>query len=76
MAEVATMDNTDLLRGSEQGDQACTDELTRRGNTVVDGKLEKTVLGSALYNEPNIKPDDRVTVTNGKITAVNGNPFP
>lgn len=52
-------------------------ELLARGNTVTaDFKVQRTVKGSALYNEPTIKPDDDVTVVNGKITEVNGQPYP
>ncbi len=69
-------DNRYLLIGAEQGDQLCEDELERRGNTIVDGKLQKTMKGSELYNQETIAADDVVTVTNGKITAVNGNPYP
>jgi hypothetical protein len=76
MAAVSDMDNSDLLAGSIDGDEECTAELTRRGNTVVDGQLQKTVKGSALINEPSIGADDVVTVTDGKITAVNGQPYP
>ena len=75
------MDNRDLLVPSEGGDAAATAELTKRGNTVVydaedNAKLAREVLGSTLYNQPNIAADDVVTVTNGKITAVNGVPYP
>ena len=76
MAAVSDMDNSDLLAGSIGGDEECTAKLTRRGNTVVDGQLQKTVAGSALINEPQIAADDVVTITDGKITAVNGNPYP
>jgi hypothetical protein len=75
------MDNRDLLVASVDGDEAATDELTKRGNTVVydaedTAQLAREVLGSTLYNQPNIAANDVVTVTNGKITAVNGIPFP
>lgn len=75
------MDNRDLLAASEAGDEAATAELTKRGNTVVydaedNALLERQVAGSTLYNQPNIAADDVVTVTNGKITAVNGVPYP
>ena len=81
MANYNEMDNRDLLVASVDGDDAATAELTKRGNTVVydvedNAQLAREVLGSTLYNQPNIAPNDVVTVTNGKITAVNGIPFP
>lgn len=81
MANYNEMDNRDLLVASVDGDDAATAELTKRGNTVVydaedNAQLAREVLGSTLYNQPNIAADDVATVTNGKITAVNGIPYP
>lgn len=81
MANYNEMDNRDLLAASVAGDELATDELTKRGNTVVTdsegvSKLAREILGSTLYNQPNIAADDVVTVTNGKITAVNGVSYP
>lgn len=81
MANYNEMDNRDLMAASVDGNDAATAELTKRGNTVVEDakgnpQLEREILGSTLYNQPNIAADDVVTVTNGKITAVNGVPYP
>lgn len=52
-------------------------ELSLRGNTVLEGgRLEKTVRGSELLNYPTIKDDDVVTIVDGAVVAVNGNPYP
>jgi 20S proteasome alpha/beta subunit len=80
MANYNEMDNRDLLAASVSGDVLATEELAKRGNEVVTvegvAKLAREILGSTLYNQPNIAADDVVTVTNGKITAVNGVPYP
>ena len=86
MANYNEMDNRDLLAASVAGDDAATAELTKRGNSVVYipavhggddvPALEREILGSQLYNPPHIAPDDVVTVTNGKITAVNDESYP
>lgn len=87
MANYNEMDNRDLLDASVAGDDLATAELTKRGNTVVyipsniDGAddvpaLQREVAGSQLYNQPQIAPTDVVTITNGKITAVNDELYP
>jgi hypothetical protein len=72
--------NEQLLKLADSGTAAekvlADAELLRRGNTNVDGRAQRTVKGSVLHNEPTIAADDDVTITDGKITAVNGNPYP
>lgn len=73
--------NEELCRLAEFGtveEQAAAERrLNDRGNTLNDDfTVTKTVRGSALYNQPDIAADDVVEVTNGRITAVNGNPWP
>lgn len=79
--ELSTYSNEELLRLYKTGTQPEKDEceavLLRRGNTITEkGEAQRIVKGSALHNEPTIAPDDDVTVTNGKITAVNGQAYP
>ncbi len=73
----ATIDNRELLRLADTGDTAATDELSDRGNTVVDANtLSKTILGSELIGYSAINPGDVVKIHNGKVVEVNGNPYP
>jgi hypothetical protein len=77
MVDYVTMDNRDLLRLADEGDAGATAQLTARGNTVVDANtLQRTLKGSDLIGYPTIKSDDVVTVQNGKVVQVNGNPYP
>lgn len=81
MANYNEMDNRDLMNASVAGDEVATAELAKRGNTVVfddedNPQLQRQVLGSTLYNQSEISADDTVTITNGRITAVNGVPYP
>jgi hypothetical protein len=73
----ATLDNRDLLRLADEGDEGATAQLGARGNTIVDATtLARTIKGSDLIGYPGIKSDDVVTVHNGKVVEVNGNPYP
>lgn len=50
--------------------------LAERGNTIVEGALEKMIRGSQLYNEPDIPGDAMVKIRNGRIIEVNGKAYP
>lgn len=81
MTQARFYSNEELCRLAEFGtvaEQAAADRILRdRGNVLnADYTITKTVKGSQLYNQPDIAADDVVEVTNGRITSVNGNPWP
>lgn len=77
MARVEDMGNEDLCGPAFDGDEAAIAELKRRGNTVISAtEVEKTIRGSQLHGYSDIKGRDVVTVVNGRVTTVNGNPYP
>lgn len=71
-----TQGNEKLLPLAIGGDANAGDVLAERGNSLKDGMVTRTVLGSAIYGHPDIASEDIVQIQNGKITEVNGNPYP
>lgn len=77
MARVEDTGNEALCGPAWRGDEAAIEELDRRGNTAISPtELQKTIKGSQLIGYGLIKPDDVVTVVNGRVKTVNGNPYP
>lgn len=75
--KVEEMGNEALVGPAFRGDQACVDELTRRGNTVVsETEVSRKMFGRDLIGYSMIRDTDRVLVVNGKVKEVNGQPFP
>lgn len=71
-----TQGNEKLLPLAVDGDVLAESVLLERGNTVEDGMVTRVTTGDKIYGHPDIKPRDSVTVQNGAITKVNGNPYP
>lgn len=77
MAKYDEMGNEQLAPLAFSGDTAAQDELTKRGNTAISAtEVSRTMKGSALHGYTSISDRDDVTVVNGVVTQVNGNPYP
>lgn len=77
MAKVEEMGNEQLVGPAFNGDMSCIEELAKRGSVAVsETEVERKLKGSQLYGYPTIADSDSVTVRNGKVVSVNGNPYP
>lgn len=77
MARLEDTGNETLCGPAFRGDQGAIDELARRGNVAIsDTEIQKDIKGSDLIGYADIRGSDDVTVVNGRVTTVNGNPYP
>lgn len=72
-----TIGNEKLLPLAVAGDADAEAVLLERGNTVEDGMATRVVKGTKIFGMSEvIRPNDDVTVQNGRVTKINGKAYP